>query len=449
MSDWLLAQRRLLTVALVSSVASILAYVIVVFAAWHQGLDPVTLTGDAKGYLQLAQNLLTTHTFSFSTQAPFALESFRAPGYPFFLALLYAVFGSWLSVLFVQAAIVSAAPVLLYILFRPYHERVAFWGSMLFAIEPIRLFLSVSLLSDALYVCLFLLSLVLLEQGIQQERRNYFVLSGLALGVSILVRPIAIFLPILYAGYLLFLGRFSRQSMISSMALCTACFIVIFPWMLRNHANFGSWNISSVGSANLMIYNAPAFLQYRPDVRGQEVMERFQQEQSALPRSDALSLVRSSVFTNTFFDVIRGHEITYGIFHVAKTLPFFVTDGLRDTVRLFNVDVGTMPNISTALLHGDIGLVVQYLRTGGLATTLLIFGSGFWIVVTFLYGYTVVIVLRKRLYKLALLLVAPMLYFALLTGPVSNARYRLPVEGILLVAAVFACLKLAERYKNS
>ena len=178
-------------------------------------------------------------------------------------------------------------------------------------------------------------------------------------------------------------------------------------------------------------------------------MERFQQEQNALPRNEALSLTRSNVFINTFADVIRGHEISYGIFHIAKTFPFFVTDGLRDTVRLFNVDIGTMPNISTALLRGDIGLVVQYLRTGGLAVALLVFGSGFWIAVTFLYCYAVGIIFWKRQYAFAVLFVAPVLYFSLLTGPVSNARYRLPVEGILLVAAVFACSNLAERYKNS
>lgn len=449
MNSWSLAQRRLLTVALVSFVASMSAGVVLVLTAWYQGLDPISLTGDAKGYLLLAQNLLTTHNFSFSTQAPFALESFRSPGYPFFLALLYAFFGNWFSILFVQAAVVSVAPVLLYVLFRSYHERAAFWGSIVFAIEPIHLFLSVSFLSDALYVCLFLLSLVLLEQGVRHESRQYFVLSGLVLGASILVRPIAIFLPILYMGYMFLGNRFSRQNIASVIVFGISCLIIVFPWMLRNHANFGSWNISSVGSANLMMYNAPAFLQYRPDVHGQEVMERFQQEQNALPRNDALSLSRSGVFISTFLDIIHGHEISYGVFHVVKTLPFFVTDGLRDTVRLFNVDIGNMPNISTALLRGDIGLVVQYLRAGGLAVILLVLGSGFWTIITLLYGYAIVITLWKRLYALTFLFVAPVVYFALLTGPVSNARYRLPIEGILLVAAVFVCITLAERYKNS
>lgn len=449
MSTWLLTQRRLLTIVLVSFVANISACVVLVLTAWHQGLDPVSLTGDAKGYLLLAQNLLTTHNFSFSTQAPFALESFRSPGYPFFLALLHALFGSWLSALFVQAAVVSVAPALLYVLFRSYHERAAFWGSIVFAVEPIHLFLSVSFLSDALYVCLFLLSLVLLEQGVRHESRHYFVMSGLVLGISIMVRPIGIFLPILYIGYMFLGNRFSRQGIASVAIFGISCLIIVFPWMLRNHANFGSWNISSVGSANLMIYNAPAFLQYRPDVHGQEIMERFQQEQNALPRNDALSLSRSDVFISTFLDVIRGHEISYGVFHVVKTLPFFVTDGLRDTARLFNVDIGSMPNISTALLRGDIRLVAQYLHAGGLAVILLVLGSGFWTIITLLYGYAIVITLWKRLYALTFLFVVPTMYFALLTGPVSNARYRLPIEGILLVAAVFAGITLAERYKKS
>lgn len=441
MKYWIEANRRSIIIFLVSLVSGLLAFTVLVLATWHQGLNPISLTGDARGYIALAQNLIDHQVFSFSTHPPYAPESFRAPGYSFFLAILYGLTGNWLTVLFLQVMIVSIAPVLLYLLFKPYHERAAFWGSLIFAVEPVHLFLSASLLSDALYVCLFLLSLVLLEQGARLKRRNYFIFSGLVLGTSILVRPIAIFLPALYAGYLLLSGRFSKQSIVGAMMLSVACFIVIFPWMLRNHANFGSWNISSVGSANLMIYNAPAFLQYSPNARGQEVLRQFQLEQDALPRSDALSLARGGVFTSTFFDVIREHEISYGFFHVIKTIPFFVTDGLRDTVRLFNVDIGVMPNISTALLHGDIETIFRYLRTGDLAITLLILGSSFWIIVTLLFGYTVVDALRSRSYKLAFLLVVPVFYFAILTGPVSNARYRLPVEGLLIVAAISAVLR--------
>lgn len=449
MRYWIHTHERLVIVLLVSFSASMLAGAALVLASWYQGIDPTTLTGDAKGYLLLAQNIFTNHVFSFSTQVPFAPESFRTPGYPFFLALLHAFFGNWMNVLFVQAAIVSVAPALLYLLFKPYHERAAFWGSLVFAIEPTRLFLSSSFLSDAVYGCLFLLSLVLLEKGIRESRVFFIALSGLTLGASILVRPIGIFLPLIYIGYLLLCGRFSKQSIVGAIALGATCIAIIFPWMVRNHADFNSWNISSVGNANLMIYNAPTFLLYHPDVRGQAILNTFQQEQSALPRNDALSLSRSNVFTNTFLDIIHGHEASYGVFHLVKTIPFFVTDGLRDIVRLFNVDVGTMPNISTALLRGNIDLVFQYLRSGGLAVALLVLGSGFWIVTTLLYIYAVGDVLWKRLYTFAFILAIFVLYFALLTGPVSNARYRLPVEGMLLVAAAYACVKLKERYTFS
>jgi hypothetical protein len=40
-----------------------------------------------------------------------------------------------------------------------------------------------------------------------------------------------------------------------------------------------------------------------------------------------------------------------------------------------------------------------------------------------------------------LFLSAVVLYFAFLTGPVSNARYRLPVESLMLTFAMMALVK--------
>ena len=215
-----------------------------------------------------------------------------------------------------------------------------------------------------------------------------------------------------------------------------AVLVVIGPWMLRNHAYFNSYGLSSVGSANLMLYNAPEFLKYRPSEEKQAILDMFRAEQDALPREDALSLGRASVFTSTFREIIRGEELSYVVFHIVKTVPFFLTDGLRDTIRLVGIEVGTVPNISTALLKGDIGTVFGYMKSGGLSVGLLLIGTGFWIVMCILAGLTIVKLLFARSYALALTISGLILYFAILTGPVSNARYRLPVEGFLIVMAM-------------
>lgn len=430
----LFKNKRVLSLWLLSLFAGVAAAGALYAVASAQHLDPAFLTGDSKGYALLAQNLLQQGVFSAATTTPLYPESFRAPGYPLFLAALYAPLHSWVAVLFVQVVLLSVAPVLLYLLFRSYHERAAFWGSVLFALEPMRLFYSASLLSDALFACMLLGALLLLERPLVWW---YAALCGALLGASILVRPIAIALPVLVALYLLWRSGW-RVGGVRAAALCAAALLVVLPWSLRNHALYGSYQISSVSSYNLMLYNAPEFLKAYPSEHAQAVYEQFQQKQQALPREQALSLARAGEFSATFREVIAGQELRYGIFHLVKTAPFFLTDGLRDTVRLFGIDTGGMPNISTALLHGQIGALISHVRSGGTASMLFVVGVGFWTLVTLLWLWSTLRVLRGEINRALLFFAAVVLYFALLTGPVSNARYRLPVEGILLVSAAVA-----------
>lgn len=441
---WVDADRPLASLVLISVGAGLAACAAVLAAAYMQGLDPTRLTGDARGYVLLAENLYEHGVFSFSKEPPFVPDSFRAPGYPLFLAALYALLQSWVGVLIAQSVLVSAAPVLLYLLLRPYHERAAWWGSLLFVFEPVRLFASSTLLSDALFTCLFLGSLVLLRAA---ARRFWWFAAGagLVLGLAILVRPIAQFLPLFFIAYL-FIDRVPwRRAMRISLVLLAACALVVAPWLLRNHALFSSWSLTSVSSYNLAAYNAPEYVKYRPTPEGVKILEDFTARQESLEGEERISLARAEEFKDVFWDIVRGHEADYALFHVFKTIPFFLTDGLRDTVRLFNVELSTPPNITSALLSGKLGELVGSLRQGGLAILLLVVGSATWTVVMLLYAWSVYRAWVVRSYSLFFILVALVFYFALLTGPVSNARYRLPVEGLLLVAAAGAVLDIKSR----
>src|SRR6266487_3080649 len=49
--------------------------------------------GDGKIYAQFARNLLEHHVYSHATEPPYDPSLIRLPGYPLFLAAVYAVFG--------------------------------------------------------------------------------------------------------------------------------------------------------------------------------------------------------------------------------------------------------------------------------------------------------------------------------------------------------------------
>jgi len=423
---------RIRTIALVSLCAGIAMLALIYAGAKAAGVEPVSVTGDSRGYILLAQNLLQHGVFSLSHHAPFVPESFRAPGYPFFLAALLVVVQSTTAALVIQTILLAVAPVLLYILIRPLGERGAFWSAIVFALEPVRLFYSASLLSDTLFMCALLLSLIVLLKAVERSSWQLYALCGALCGAGVLMRPIAILLPVIYALYALYSIR-SHRSVVA--VLLAAALLVALPWSLRNHALFGSWNISSVGTANLVLYNAPEFVAFTDDAHGREILAEFKAKQAALPPEEQLSLARSGLFVSTFFAVINGHELSYALFHIYKTIPFFLTDGLRDILRLFNVDIGGLPNLSSALARGNLRVITDYILRGGVGIMLFGVGVLFWTCASVLSAWHLWRAVRGRAPRVWILFAAVVLYFALLTGPVSNARYRLPVEGLLIAAA--------------
>src|SRR6185437_16542785 len=63
---------------------------------------PAPTSNDAYQYALLGENLVNHQVFSESTSSPYIPDTFRTPGYPVFIALLFAVFGSLYAVLVVQ-----------------------------------------------------------------------------------------------------------------------------------------------------------------------------------------------------------------------------------------------------------------------------------------------------------------------------------------------------------
>src|SRR3982750_2075301 len=70
---------------------------------------------DGRVYSQIARNMLEQHVYSHESQAPYVPSIIRLPGYPLFLAGVYAVFGHGnnTAVRMVQAGIDTATCVLM------------------------------------------------------------------------------------------------------------------------------------------------------------------------------------------------------------------------------------------------------------------------------------------------------------------------------------------------
>lgn len=222
------------------------------------------------------------------------LTTFRAPGYPFFLAGIYALSGledripaarvaqSFLGALLAPLAAMLALRLGL-------GRRTAKISGVFLSFYPILLMYPVGLASEDLFVPLVLLSCILLLRAATGGTGSV-IAAGIALGAATLTRgALVMFLPIA-ALWLWRRGSF-RRAFILSLAVSA----VLIPWMVRNSFILGkpSFVENSAG------YNL--FVGYHPEGNGGFVSEvaviptRFIEDQARdqWTRQQAFGFIRS------------------------------------------------------------------------------------------------------------------------------------------------------------
>jgi hypothetical protein len=110
------------------------------------------------------------------------------------------------------------------------------------------------ILSDGLFLFLLVLWFWMLLQT--TNHKKYVFVSGLLLGAMILVRPIAQFLPLV----LILWWIWQKMSKRLLLVMLAGTFILPACWMTRNYVQFQTFSLSSMGSNNLLFYNASGIL---------------------------------------------------------------------------------------------------------------------------------------------------------------------------------------------
>jgi len=184
-------------------------------------------------------------------------------GYPAFLGLLFALFGSSLFV-------AKLANVFLYlgILWLAYTIAKRLLGSeltarmtlLVLALYPNHIAYSSLLAGESLFLFLLLLAVALLLIA-PTSRLWLFVASGVIFGLACLVKPQAILIPALIFGASLsttFKRQCLRRHVARFVILYLALGLVILPWIIRNYRVFDDFVlISNNGGINLLVGNNP------------------------------------------------------------------------------------------------------------------------------------------------------------------------------------------------
>ncbi len=216
---------------------------------------------DTVNYLKAANGL-----FEVGSDGEPALFSF-GPGFPLVLRECLRLFGnSALPYLMIQIVLSSLSCLLVYRLGRQIvgDYWISITAGLFVACSVTAISLSCFVLSDSLYVFMFLLSLVLFFDGLNNGRWPNFLLSGFILGFAILTRSIGQFWP---GALIVFTLIFNSKRRQETMRVDTKgrvfwkvavslliCIVMVTAWVARNKAVDGIYTLtiaSAGGPANV------------------------------------------------------------------------------------------------------------------------------------------------------------------------------------------------------
>mgnify|MGYP005622777541 CR=1 FL=1 len=188
----------------------------------------------------------------------------RPPGYPYLLALVYALFGdSYLAPRVVQLGLGLVNVVLAFVLGRRIFGNAA--GSIAAAILALYwplVYFEMELNYPVVVVFLTLLTLICGSRWVERLTLRDAVGMGAFIGCFALIRPNVLLSGIALAAWMVWAGRRSampwRRALAHAFALVAACGAVIAPAVMRNYHVSGEWVlISYYDGVNAYIGNNP------------------------------------------------------------------------------------------------------------------------------------------------------------------------------------------------
>lgn len=283
---------------------------------WLLYAQPIPVS-DFLRYKTLAENLWDKGFFGVDT--PTAL---RTPGYPFFLAGCMAISRSdlWLQLVNICLSIIICVEVY-FVAGKLFHRKAATWAVLLCSLNPAFVLYSPVLASEHLF-CVLILGSLLLIWPVKKPGFFRIPLSGLLLGLSILVRGEGLFyipLFVILAFWLLdtngqkkYCLRICKVAMLLVLTIC--CLI---PWYLRNAKVFGPGaGLSTTAGLNFYYGHNPIKYGYFPlpkEIFGG--LDEVQSQQLAYQLGlEHIKENPASILNSIFWGTIKLYEpSTYGI----------------------------------------------------------------------------------------------------------------------------------------
>lgn len=296
-------------------------------------------------------------------------------------------------------------------------------------------------LADTLFNFLFTLFIFyFLKNVLDQGDINYkkSALSGFLLGVVTLTRPITQFFVLFPVLFLILTNRkLLRKFFVSAGVFVFVFLSVLSPWFIRNYILFNRVFLSSIGDYHTFVSYVGPWQVYRENITRMAGAERIKKYVEEKYGDMAMyDIEKSRALSKEAKGKILEAPLSYAFFHLSSVPVFFLNNDIILVLRqAFKI---SLPDVFAAekVLTGNFSAIFDIVRKFNPAVLFLFFGSYAFIFLKSVLGVGIAVYLSYRGNLKALFCLATIFYFALIVGFEGQARFRLPVESLLLFFSV-------------
>ena len=375
---------------------------------------------DSLGYHNLALCIKDHFTF--------CGDAFRTPGYPFFVAIIYAIFGSHpYTAIFAQIFLNLFSIVLLYKTGKElFNEKVGFIAAVLFSLDLHHIIFIYYILTETIYTTVFLAALLFYVKAIKTSNLKFFILTGMTYGLSTLIRPISQYYIIgIFLFTLIWYFKEWKSGLKLSAVLAVAYFVAVAPWCFRNYNEYGHFALSNIKGYNLLFWNASYYESKRLKEPIDSVNANFKTELEKMGwTADANPFDKEKYDGELANKILKAHFADYLKMHLTGTVKIHLSVGTQSLTEVLHIPAKKFSE-EEKYNNGVMALMKKFFTEKPIYEILLgLFVGVFLAVVYFFAAVGIWRMVKEKQTLLMLFLLGSAGYFALISGIISYARYR-------------------------
>lgn len=376
---------------------------------------------DSWGYLNLGSNLYHHQVFSQYTDGSFIPDSTRTPIYPLFISLFHLLgineWGIILSQALASSGIVLSSVIIAKKLGLNKKGLVAL--SIILIADPVSIFFQSVILSETIF-CLALSLAVLMYLN------RAYAATGIILGLSILIKPIAFALLLVFLLHLISNRKTTEMPYKKLVYLVLPVLLLSFSWQIRNKLAFDEFFISSIAEVNFLFHTATNIKAKAESLDAKEVEKSYRKDLLGdldFNKTESIKAFRSRSkrelkhqISQHPIEFLKISSKSFFLFFIKPLRSYFDEQfGIKEAVPLFGVN------------NNGIGLRDIFKESSALSLSMIVIQGLMLLMI--LFGFIQQVksgsVIDKPYYVLLVLLI---LYFAFASSITEvDARFKLPV----------------------